>query len=148
MALRSMRGRPCWSAVYCASQLAAVGAVFLIRFFGTTDVKIYDRRGRPVPPQVCVDFIIDTWERSSGSWWAPLEAPKHAVSLYDGSNGDADRERVWTYLSDGPYANLQDFRLSLETKARSEDPLFFAGALKLGFRVGLEDPETAHGSPW
>ncbi len=56
----------------------------------------------------------------------PLDARKHAVSLYDGSNGDADRERVWTYLSDGPYANLQDFRLSLEAKARSEDPLFFA----------------------
>jgi RimJ/RimL family protein N-acetyltransferase len=56
----------------------------------------------------------------------PLEARKHAVSLYDGSNGDADRERVWTYLFDGPYANLQEFRASIETKARSEDPLFFA----------------------
>ena len=57
---------------------------------------------------------------------APLDARKHAVSLYDGSNGDEDRERVWTYLGDGPYANLQDFRASLEAKARSEDPLFFA----------------------
>ena len=57
---------------------------------------------------------------------APLDARKHAVSLYDGSNGDAGRERVWTYLFDGPYANLQDFRASLETKAHSEDPLFFA----------------------
>ncbi len=56
----------------------------------------------------------------------PLDARKHAVSLYDGSNGDEDRERVWTYLFDGPYANLQDFRSSLETKSRSEDPRFFA----------------------
>ena len=57
---------------------------------------------------------------------APLDARKHAVSLYDGSNGDPDRERVWSYLFDGPYANLQDFRASIEAKARSEDPLFFA----------------------
>jgi RimJ/RimL family protein N-acetyltransferase len=56
----------------------------------------------------------------------PLDAHKHAVSLYDLSNGDPDRERVWTYLFDGPYANLQDFRANIEIKARSEDPLFFA----------------------
>jgi len=64
----------------------------------------------------------------SGRWitLAPLDALKHAVSLYDGSNGEPERERVWTYLFDGPYANLQEFRMSLESKARSEDPLFFA----------------------
>ncbi len=63
-----------------------------------------------------------------GRWitLAPLDPHRHAVSLYDGSNGEPERERVWTYLFDGPYANLQDFRMSLETKARSEDPLFFA----------------------
>ena len=33
---------------------------------------------------------------------APLDAHKHAVSLYDGSNGEPERERVWTYLGDGP----------------------------------------------
>ncbi len=57
---------------------------------------------------------------------APLDAHKHAVSLYDGSNGELARERVWTYLGDGPYATLRDFRASLDAKARSEDPLFFA----------------------
>src|SRR5271165_1869858 len=60
-----------------------------------------------------------------GRWitLAPLDAHKDAVSLYDGSNGEPERERVWTYLFDGPYATLQDFRANLETKARSEDPL-------------------------
>jgi len=64
----------------------------------------------------------------AGRWvtLAPLDSARHAVSLYDGSNGEPERERVWTYLFDGPYANLHDFRASLETKARSEDPLFFA----------------------
>lgn len=30
---------------------------------------VFDSRGRPVPPQVCVDFLTDTLERSSGTWW-------------------------------------------------------------------------------
>ncbi len=57
---------------------------------------------------------------------APLDPVKHAVALYDGSNGEPERERVWTYLFDGPYANLHDFRAGLASKAASEDPLFFA----------------------
>jgi RimJ/RimL family protein N-acetyltransferase len=57
---------------------------------------------------------------------APLDPARHAVALYDGANGDPERERVWTYLFDGPYANLHDFRASLEAKAGSQDPLFFA----------------------
>jgi RimJ/RimL family protein N-acetyltransferase len=63
----------------------------------------------------------------AGRWitLVPLDAQKHAIALYDASNGEPERERVWTYLFDGPYANLQDFRASLEAKARSEDPLFF-----------------------
>jgi RimJ/RimL family protein N-acetyltransferase len=57
---------------------------------------------------------------------APLDENKHAEALYVGSNGDAVRERVWTYLFDGPYRSLDDFRSNIELKARSADPLFFA----------------------
>jgi hypothetical protein len=32
---------------------------------------IFDDRGRPLPPQVCVDFMLDTLERASGTWWRP-----------------------------------------------------------------------------
>ncbi len=56
----------------------------------------------------------------------PLDAGAHAESLYEGSNGDAEREAVWTYLFDGPYAGLDEFRANIEAKARSIDPLFFA----------------------
>ena len=40
-----------------------------------------------------------------GRWvtLAPLDAAAHAEALYEGSNGDAAREAVWTYLFDGPY---------------------------------------------
>jgi hypothetical protein len=33
---------------------------------------VYDQNGRPRPPQVCVDFLTDTFERASGTWWKPL----------------------------------------------------------------------------
>ena len=33
---------------------------------------VYNPEGRPIPPQVCIDFISDTWERSAGSWYEPM----------------------------------------------------------------------------
>ena len=63
-----------------------------------------------------------------GRWitLAPLDAEKHAEALYAGSNGDAERERVWTYLFNGPFAGLEPFAADIELKARSVDPHFFA----------------------
>jgi RimJ/RimL family protein N-acetyltransferase len=63
-----------------------------------------------------------------GRWitLAPLDAEAHAEALYEGSNGDAARERVWTYLPYGPYRSLGEFVADIELKARSADPLFFA----------------------
>ena len=55
----------------------------------------------------------------------PLDAEKHAAALFPLANGD-ERDRVWTYLADGPYAEPQSFEASLAAKAKSEDPLFFA----------------------
>src|SRR5271154_3930615 len=63
-----------------------------------------------------------------GRWvtLAPLDADKHAEALYEGSNGDAARESVWTYLFDGPYPGRAVFKANIAAKARSTDPLFFA----------------------
>jgi RimJ/RimL family protein N-acetyltransferase len=55
----------------------------------------------------------------------PLSADAHADALFDGANG-GEKDRVWTYLFDGPYADRAVFRAGIEAKARSEDPLFFA----------------------
>ena len=55
----------------------------------------------------------------------PLDAEAHADALFPLANGGA-RDRVWTYLGAGPYADLQTFKASLAAKAKSEDPLFFA----------------------
>lgn len=40
--------------------------VFLLR---DVEYPVFDRFGNPTPPQVCVDFIFDTWERASGTWY-------------------------------------------------------------------------------
>src|ERR1700685_450469 len=55
----------------------------------------------------------------------PLSADAHADALFDGANG-GDKDRVWTYLFDGPYTDRAVFRANIEAKAKSEDPLFFA----------------------
>jgi hypothetical protein len=59
-----------------------------------------------------------------GRWitLVPLDPRAHAEALYEGSNGDPTREAVWTYLFDGPYTSLDEFRANLEAKARSTDP--------------------------
>jgi RimJ/RimL family protein N-acetyltransferase len=55
----------------------------------------------------------------------PLNADAHADALFEGANG-GDKDRLWTYLFDGPYPDRAAFRASIATKALSEDPLFFA----------------------
>ncbi len=63
-----------------------------------------------------------------GRWvtLAPLNPEKHADALYEGSNGEAARESVWTYLFDGPYPDRAVFKANIAAKAQSADPLFFA----------------------
>ena len=57
--------RPEWQRAY------ARGA-FVYEFNGDS-YMVFDRQGRPRPPQVCIDFITDTLERASGSWWLSKE---------------------------------------------------------------------------
>jgi RimJ/RimL family protein N-acetyltransferase len=63
-----------------------------------------------------------------GRWitLAPLDADKHAKALYEGSNGDEMRERVWTYLFNGPFDSLAEFAADVELKAGAADPHYFA----------------------
>ena len=57
---------------------------------------------------------------------APLDAEKHAEALYEGSNGDEARNRVWAYLFNGPFASPADFAADIELKARSVEPHFIS----------------------
>jgi RimJ/RimL family protein N-acetyltransferase len=56
---------------------------------------------------------------------APLEPLVHGDTLFEGTHG-AEKESLWRYLFEGPFATRSAFDSHLEQKARSEDPLFFA----------------------
>ncbi len=53
----------------------------------------------------------------------PLDAARHAPTLWRNLAG---ADQVWDYLFDGPYADEAALRASLEAKAASADPLFWA----------------------
>ena len=55
----------------------------------------------------------------------PLDADEHAAALFQAANG-GDKDRVWTYLADGPYGDAAAFKAAIAAKAQSADPLFFA----------------------
>lgn len=38
--------------------------------FNDDRYSVFDGAGRPFVPQVCIDFVMDTFERASGTWWA------------------------------------------------------------------------------
>ena len=55
---------------------------------------------------------------------APLDPAAHASALYLATHG-AEKEQLWRYLFEGPFAHPDLFRASLDKKAASDDPLFF-----------------------
>lgn len=62
--------------------------------------SVFDAAGRPRPPQVCIDFVLDTFERAGGSWWKPRgEARARAAGrLQFDDAGMANRRSVERFL--------------------------------------------------
>lgn len=56
----------------------------------------------------------------------PLDAERHAASLYALSHGGDNTGRVWTYLPYGPFADAGEMHAWIEGCAQTDDPLFFA----------------------
>lgn len=54
--------RPVWMSAYLHGRKS-------FTHDGTT-YPVFDARGRAWPPQVCVDFVLDSFERTSGTWFA------------------------------------------------------------------------------
>jgi hypothetical protein len=44
--------------------------------FNGDEYRVFDPRGRPLVPEVCVDFLTDTLERASGAWWRSYGSPR------------------------------------------------------------------------
>jgi RimJ/RimL family protein N-acetyltransferase len=55
----------------------------------------------------------------------PLDADSDAEWLYAVSHGDEATLRLWTYLTSGPFAGVEEMRSWLAGCERSADPLFF-----------------------
>lgn len=56
---------------------------------------------------------------------APLDPDADAAALYGVSHAPAGDPRIWTYLHDGPYADVGTYHSALEAASASEDPLYF-----------------------
>lgn len=56
--------------------------------------EVFDRQGRPRVPQVCIDFMIDTFERAGGAWWLPRSANLRQKSPGRLDLGDFSRSRL------------------------------------------------------
>lgn len=55
---------------------------------------VFDGLGRPRVPQVCIDFMIDTFERAGGGWWLPRSAKVRQKTPGRLNLGDFSRSRL------------------------------------------------------
>jgi RimJ/RimL family protein N-acetyltransferase len=92
------------------------------------DVGMAEPSGLPVGPEV-------RWTPASLPGREPLQgdhvllrplAAADAEELYAGTHPPHGDPSVWTYMSDGPYAGVEELRSALSEAEVSEDPLFFA----------------------
>jgi hypothetical protein len=68
--------------------------------FNEDPYPVFDALGRPRVPQVCIDFVTDTLERASGSWWQPRGQPRARTPgrLDFGTLGISNRRSVEVFL--------------------------------------------------
>jgi RimJ/RimL family protein N-acetyltransferase len=68
----------------------------------------------------------------------PLDADSDAGRLYAVSHGDEATLRLWTYLTSGPFAGVEEMHSWLAGCERSTDPLFFTVVEEAsGQRIGM-----------
>jgi RimJ/RimL family protein N-acetyltransferase len=89
---------------------------------------VAERNDLPVGPEV-------TWTSVSPPGRDPLQGDHvllrplvaaDAEELYAVTHGPQGDPSVWTYMSDGPYAGVDELRRALIAAEASEDPLFYA----------------------
>lgn len=59
--------RPVWQSAYLHGRTS-------FQYQGTS-YPVFDGEGRAWPPQVCVDFVLDSFERTAGTWFTPRGEP-------------------------------------------------------------------------
>jgi len=64
---------------------------------------VFDRQGRPLVPQVCIDFVVDSFERTSGAWYGSQDQPRaRTLGRIDfDATGTLNRRNVEEFLALG-----------------------------------------------
>jgi len=88
---------------------------------------VFDHLGRPIPPQMCVEMIVDAYERAAGTWYQPLKQPRRrtAGALDFRDLGLVNRAGV----------------LGFETYAKSKPELFEASRFAPEERIRFKERE-------
>jgi RimJ/RimL family protein N-acetyltransferase len=81
-----------------------------------------NRVGLPVVPAEC---SRPSWLVLAGAYGRlePLDAERHSADLFEAYRGHDD---LWTYMPQGPFATLGEYRQWAESVQRRDDPMFFA----------------------
>jgi hypothetical protein len=67
--------RPAWMTAYLQGR-TSFG-------FEGKGYPVFDTQGRAWPPEVCVDFVLDSFERAAGTWFRPKgEAPGRTIGRF------------------------------------------------------------------
>jgi hypothetical protein len=84
--------RPEWRAAYLNGSASFE--------FNGDRYAVFDETGRPRPPQVCIDFVLDTFERAGGTWWKPRGEPRERARgrLTFDDTGMANRRSVERFV--------------------------------------------------
>ncbi len=84
---------------------------------------VFDRKGRPHVPQVCVDFVLDTWERMADSWYLPRsEGRARRVGRFDFDSLEMENRRSVEKLLEFTKQHPDWFELK-EVPRRAQVPL-------------------------
>jgi hypothetical protein len=80
---------------------------------------VFNVRGRPLVPEVCVDFVFDSFERASGTWWRPRgERRERVVGKLDFSSvPDEKRRRATSFIE---YAQAHPESFEVDTLPESD----------------------------
>ncbi len=90
---------------------------------------VFNVRGRPLVPEVCVDFVFDSFERASGTWWRPRGEPRGRVvgKLDFATMADEKRRRATSFIE---YAQAHPEAFDVDTLAEADRvPFKFARRL-------------------
>ena len=61
--------------------------------------RVFDLQGRPSPPQVCIDFVLDAYERASGTWFrANADGRERTHGPVDFENGLVNRRSAAEFV--------------------------------------------------